>query len=321
MAPGFTQLDWLRKTTQVDLDTLDLSVAEKFGPFVDCTSNQGIVWAEASRSENIDVVKRAAQWAKEIESDESKQVVRGTKILMALLSVRALPHLTGRVLLQTSMRTAHDTKGTVEDALSIIAAYELVKPDLPRSRICIKIPSTWEGLEACRILTAEHGINTLATTMFNTEQAIVASEAGCVFVSPYLNELGVHFSGEVDQDKGFGVIREIFEYFESTGSKTKLKTASFTNTEEILLLAGAHSTTIPPRFIEALSQMPADPATEPPYQPLSKDASKRRPVDEAAFRRALDNNANVSRKMKEAVEVFLGFEIKLEELIQAQLNQ
>lgn len=191
-------------------------------------------------------MKKAVQLAKEQETDESKRIVTGSKILvrlksvhaaqvlrvilfqMALLSVRALPYLTGRVLLQTSMREAWNTEGTVQDALAIVAAYKLVAPDLPSSRICIKIPSTWEGLQACRILTAEHGVQTLATTLFNTEQAIVASEVGCAFVSPYLNELAVHFTpGFVDKKKGFGVIREIFEYFESVGSKTKLKTARF----------------------------------------------------------------------------------------------
>jgi transaldolase len=44
-----TLLDALRKTTQVDCDTLDANVAQQLGPFVDCTSNQAIAFSEISR--------------------------------------------------------------------------------------------------------------------------------------------------------------------------------------------------------------------------------------------------------------------------------
>lgn len=94
---------------------------------------------------------------------------------------------------------------------------------------------------------------------------------------------------------------------------------SFVNTEDVLLVAGAHSTTIPPHLIEALSLMPADPTVEPPYQPLPLDPSKRRTIDEETFRQALDGNPEIQRKTKEAVALFLSFEIKLEELVKAHL--
>ena len=55
-------------------------------------------------------------------------------------------------------------------------------------RICIKIPSTWEGLQACRILEKE-GIFALATTLFTIEQAALAGEVGCRYVAPYVHEL------------------------------------------------------------------------------------------------------------------------------------
>ena len=58
--------------------------------------------------------------------------------------------------------------------------------------MCLKIPSTWEGLQACRILEAL-GIRTLATTLFTLEQAALAGDAGCCYVAPYVNELQVHF--------------------------------------------------------------------------------------------------------------------------------
>ena len=52
--------------------------------------------------------------------------------------------------------------------------------------------STWEGLQACRELTSL-GIKTLATTLFTMEQAVLAAEAGCFSISPFVHELKAFF--------------------------------------------------------------------------------------------------------------------------------
>lgn len=62
--------------------------------------------------------------------------------------------------------------------------------DFDISRVCIKVPSTWEGLQACRALRAT-GVSTLATTLFTLAQAVLAGEVGCHYIAPYLNELRV----------------------------------------------------------------------------------------------------------------------------------
>lgn len=73
----------------------------------------------------------------------------------------------------------------------MVSLFRELGPQFDVSRICIKIPSTWEGLQACRMLEAE-GIKTLATTLFTIEQAVLAGEAGCRYIAPYVNELRVH---------------------------------------------------------------------------------------------------------------------------------
>jgi transaldolase len=88
------------------------------------------------------------------------------------------------------MHAAHSRDETVRDALDIVDIYKRLSPGLSTDRICIKIPATYEGLEACRILEAQ-GIKTLATTLFSVEQAILAHEVGCEYVAPYVNELKV----------------------------------------------------------------------------------------------------------------------------------
>lgn len=73
--------------------------------------------------------------------------------------------------------------------------FSQLAPGFDTGRVCIKIPSTWEGLQACRELE-RRGIATLATTVFGPEQAALAADAGCTYIAPYLNELRVHFDPE-----------------------------------------------------------------------------------------------------------------------------
>lgn len=113
---------------------------------------------------------------------------------MIKLGLLILPHLNGRIHIQANPFDAYSTTRTVAGATRIIEIFNHLSPALnAKDRVCIKIPSTWEGLQACRILERDHGISTLATTLFSLEQAAVAAEAGCRYIAPYVNELAVHF--------------------------------------------------------------------------------------------------------------------------------
>lgn len=113
---------------------------------------------------------------------------------MALLSTRMLPYLApdGYAHIQVNPLDAYSTGAMVAGALRIIEICRRLQPDVAdsvRSRICIKIPSTWAGLRACRVLQKEHGVRTLATTLFGRLQAAVAAEAGCRYIAPYMHSL------------------------------------------------------------------------------------------------------------------------------------
>lgn len=79
---------------------------------------------------------------------------------------------------------------TIETGISVICRR--LQPEFDASRLCVKVVSTWEGLQACRQLT-DLGIQTLATTLFTMEQAVLAAEAGCMYVAPFVHELKAFF--------------------------------------------------------------------------------------------------------------------------------
>lgn len=94
-----------------------------------------------------------------------------------------------------AVRVTHYDIGRLIAKIGIVSLCQHIAPGFEKSRVCIKIPSSWEGLQACRILDGT-GIRTLATTVFTMEQAALAGDMGCRYIAPYVNELKVHFDKE-----------------------------------------------------------------------------------------------------------------------------
>ncbi|KAL8779758.1 MAG: hypothetical protein Q9213_006786 [Squamulea squamosa] len=136
--------------------------------------------------------------------------------------------------------------------------YRLCKyldPGFDLSRLIIKVPATWEGLQACRKLKSL-GVKTLATTIFSMEQAILAAEAGCIYISPFLNELKAGFDPSYhDPDPIFDIIVNAQRYYEQHSITTRVKACAAVNVEQILKLAGVHAFTAPGDQLRELASM------------------------------------------------------------------
>jgi transaldolase len=182
---------------------------------------------------------------------------------MVRLSIQFAPHVTHYLHIQTNPQWAYSTEKTVRNAESlircpgIVSIFQQLDPALDPKRICIKIPSTWEGIAACRILEAK-GIATLATTLFCMEQAALAAAAGCTYIAPYVNELKGHFvPGHVDEHKAFDLTRQAQSYYERKGYRTQVLAASLTSVEEVMQLAGIHHITVSPPLLQGLDERAA----------------------------------------------------------------
>jgi transaldolase len=87
---------------------------------------------------------------------------------------------------EVDARLSYDTAATVAKARDLIAQYEAV--GVNRKRILIKIASTWEGIEAARLLETE-GIHCNLTLLFGLHQAIACAEAGVTLISPFVGRI------------------------------------------------------------------------------------------------------------------------------------
>ncbi|KAK4159440.1 hypothetical protein QBC43DRAFT_222016 [Cladorrhinum sp. PSN259] len=273
-------LDELRGLSTVDCDTLDpegktspsnpLTVPERLGPLGDCTSNQAIAYAELSKIANdgnpvyqqliIESVE-VAHWMFGKQSDATIEEL-AVELMMVGLSLRMAPHTTGFLHVQTNPKHAYSAEKTIKNAERIVSHFRHLAPDFDPQRICIKVPCTWEGLQACRQL-AISGITTLATIVFCLEQAMTAAEVGCRYVAPYVNELRVHFEqGYIDPNKDSainlcGQIQQSFELSQWNRTTPQVVAASLTSINEIMQLAGVKHITISPPLLAELAATPA----------------------------------------------------------------
>ncbi|OBS18789.1 hypothetical protein FPOA_10517 [Fusarium poae] len=336
-----TLLDALRQTTQVDCDTLDANVAHQLGPFVDCTSNQAIAFSEISRPlagepllHHDVLVKDAIE-----EARRSLQEFQGSatfeefvvQILMVKLQLLIVPNVTGYVHIQTNPKLSYSTDGTISDAHRIVNIFKMLAPEFDTKRVCIKIPATWEGLEACRALETK-GIATLATTMFCMEQATLAADAQCTYIAPYVNELKVHFeAGYVDKHKAFDFCREAQAYYVKHSFRTQVLAASLTSVDEVMQLSGIQHITISPNLLNGLAssnmsgwdgklgdyfaQGPDNKSWETrDYNALVKNESKWR----MAFTRS--GFGTSEGKIIQAINYFADCQEKLEDLVRQHMN-
>lgn len=95
------------------------------------------------------------------------------------------------------------------------------------SNIVVKLPSTIDGLKACKALS-DAGIRTNLTLCFQPLQALMVAKAGAFLVSPFIGRLD-----DIGED-GMDLIRAIRVIYDNYGLDTKILAASIRHTNHLL---------------------------------------------------------------------------------------
>ncbi|MEO0359326.1 MAG: fructose-6-phosphate aldolase [Pseudomonadota bacterium] len=117
--------------------------------------------------------------------------------------------------------------------------------------ITVKLPLTWDGLKACKVLSGE-GKMVNVTLCFSANQALLAAKAGATFISPFIGRLD-----DINLD-GMELIEDIRTIYDNFGFSTEILAASIRNVNHVLDSAriGADVITAPPNVIKALASHP-----------------------------------------------------------------
>lgn len=313
------QLEQLKQMTTVVVDSGDIEAVARYSP-QDATTNPSLILKAITEPRYQHHLAAAVSWAREHCADQDIVAAAADKLSVSL-GVEILKHIPGRVSTEVNAHLSFDTQGTIEKAHRLIELYQQV--GVERSRVLIKIASTWEGIQAARVLERE-GIQCNLTLLFSFVQAQACAEAGVFLISPFVGRIldwykkqnpNENYQGE--DDPGVVSVARIFNFYKACGFETVVMGASFRNVGEIQALAGCDRLTISPALLAELEQI-----SEPLTRKLSANITrhdKPAPMTEAAFRWALNEDAMATEKLAEGIRNFASDQDKLDQLLRQHL--
>lgn len=321
-----SSLDQLKATgTTVVCDSGDFASIGKYRP-EDATTNPSLILAASKKEEYAKLIDVAIAYGKQHGgADLDEQVNCALDRLLVEFGKEILKIVPGRVSTEVDARYSFDTKKSVDKALHIIELYKSV--GVSKDRVLIKVASTWEGIQAARILQKEHDINCNLTLMFSLVQAVAAAEAGAFLISPFVGRILDWYKASTkkeyskEEDPGVASVKAIFDYYKKFGYKTIVMGASFRSIGEITELAGCDYLTIAPNLLEILASSTDAVPRKLETENCSKLDIKQRSYinNEALFRFDFNEEQMAVEKLREGISKFAADAVTLKEILKVKL--
>ena len=317
-----TQLDQLKQHTTVVADTGDFEAMKAYQP-QDATTNPSLILQATQKQEYRSLFDKAITEGRQSSLTGQELIDSVLDRILILFGIEILKIVPGRVSTEVDARLSFDTQGTIDKARHLISFYE--KEGVSRERVLIKIASTWEGIEAAKVLQKEN-INCNLTLLFSLVQAVACAEGGIKLISPFVGRIydwfkkdtGKNYTGA--EDPGVQSVTTIYNYFKHFGYATEVMGASFRNKSQITELCGCDLLTISPDLLGELQ------AAEEPIEPkLNVEHAKSIEIqkiecDEKSFRWQLNEDAMATEKTAEGIRKFAVDIVKLEKLVAQELD-
>lgn len=316
---AMSALDQLKSHTTVVADSGDINVIGKYKP-TDATTNPSLILAAAKNPAYKHLVEDAVKYAKTVSSDPDEQLEAAMDQVFVNFGLEILKIIPGRVSTEVDARLSFDKKAMIARGRRFIELYE--KEGISKERILIKLSSTWEGIEAAKVLEMEYGIHVNMTLLFNFHQAVACAEAGVTLISPFVGRIFDWFVQNTGQkkfdyldDPGVKSVTRIYNYYKKFGYQTVVMGASFRNTDQIKGLVGCDLLTISPALLSELSD-----STDEFTQLLSEEAAMKLDLDpveisENIFRWEMNEDAMANDKLSDGIRKFAADAIKLEDML------
>lgn len=315
-----TLLSQLKAVTTVVVDSGDLTAIEQFRP-VDATTNPSLLLNASQLDFAKPLLAQAAAYAKSHASTAEMQLSLASDKFAVDVGTAISKLVPGRISTEVDARLSFDTAATIAKAQQLVALYQ--ENGIGKDKILIKIASTWEGIQAAKVLE-QQGIQCNLTLLFHMCQARACAEAGVFLISPFVGRILDWYKAQTGQsydaetDPGVLSVREIYRYFKQHGHKTIVMGASFRNIGEVLALAGCDRLTIAPSLLDELDKQQGDLVVH--LQDNGATTVAPASLTEQQFRWALNEDAMATEKLAEGIRKFAIDQRKLEQVISAALQ-
>ncbi|MEP2641942.1 fructose-6-phosphate aldolase [Roseobacter sp.] len=161
----------------------------------------------------------------------------------------------GRDILEVTKEICDIVEGPVSAEVVALEAEAMIAEGRKLAEIApnitVKLPLTWDGLKACKVLSGE-GKMVNVTLCFSANQALLAAKAGASFISPFIGRLD-----DINLD-GMELIQDIRTIYDNFAFETEILAASIRSVNHVqeAALIGADVITAPPEVIKKLATHP-----------------------------------------------------------------
>lgn len=301
-------LDQLKRLTTIVADTGDLNAIQQFRP-LDATTNPSLITAAAQQPENRELIEDAYDQAKKEGYELDQLIDRTIDILTVKLGVEILKLIEGRVSTEVDAALSYNTDETITKAKELLALYKTY--GIEQDRILIKIASTWEGIQAAKVLEAE-GIHCNLTLLFGMHQAKACADAKVTLISPFVGRILDWYkkaenvdSYPIEKDPGVISVKHIYAYYKQHQVKTEVMGASFRSVDQVLALAGCDLLTVAPGLLEKLEQDQR--VVEPQLHKQAQTAQDQayEEISKAEFKQQLESDLMAFQLLQGGIDGFI----------------
>ena len=312
-------LNQLKNLTTIVADSSDLTAIEKFRP-LDATTNPSLITAAANQAENKSLIEAAFQQAQQEGYSEDALIERSIDILTVKFGVEILKLIEGRVSTEVDAALSYDTKATIAKAKELLELY--AQYGISSDRLLIKIASTWEGIQAAKVLEQE-GIHTNLTLLFGQHQAHACADAKVTLISPFVGRiLDWYKKAEavdaypIEKDPGVLSVKNIYTFYKAHRIQTEIMGASFRSIDQVLGLSGCDLLTVAPNLLAELENdfREVQPQLSAAAIPVQADLQ---PISYAEFQEQLEQDQMTSELLQGGIQGF----IKAREQLAALLRE
>ena len=315
-----TQLEALKQLSMVVADTGDLEAIKRYQPH-DATTNPSLILKAFELPGYQALIDETLAQVKADIADPQARVDEAVDRLSVAMGSEITQLIPGRVSTEVAAKLSFDREASIAKAHRLIELYE--QRGIGRERVLIKLASTWEGIRAAEQLEKE-GIQCNLTLLFSEAQARACFDAGVYLISPFVGRVTDWYKQKTGQectpqeDPGVVFVRKVCDIASRYRYDTVVMGASFRTKGQILGLAGCNRLTISPALLEELESEEGD--IERKISDVGDASERLAPIDEAAFRWGLNQDAMATEKLAEGIRRFADDQATLEEKLAARLG-
>ncbi|XP_073011910.1 uncharacterized protein [Typha latifolia] len=257
-----TELDAVSSFSEIVPDTVVFDDFERFPPTAATVSSSlllGICSLPSTKFKSaIDTALADTEcYGREKMDDRMSCFTNKAFVNVGAELVKLVP---GRVSTEVDARLAYDTHGIIHKVHELLKLYNEV--EVSSQRLLFKIPSTWQGIEASRLLESE-GIQTHLTFVYSFAQAAAAAQAGASVIQIFVGRLrdwARNHSGDPEleaairngEDPGLALVKKTYNYIHKYGHKSKLMAAAVRNKQDLFSLLGIDYIIAPLKIMQSL---------------------------------------------------------------------